>query len=67
MVTVGLLDSYAGMIILQRSVMGDFMYTNFFKAIPNTLIEAAKLDGATEMQSSTLPESFCRCANRLRR
>jgi multiple sugar transport system permease protein len=48
---VGLLDSYAGMIIPTAiSLWAIFMYTNFFKAIPDTLIEAAKLDGATEMQ-----------------
>lgn len=47
---VGLLDSYAGMIIPTAiSLWAIFMYTNFFKAIPDTLIEAAKLDGATEM------------------
>lgn len=26
------------------------MYTNFFKAIPDTLIEAAKLDGASDLK-----------------
>ena len=48
---VGLLDSYVGMIIPTAiSLWAIFMYTNFFKAIPDALIEAAKLDGATEMQ-----------------
>lgn len=48
---VGLLDSYAGMIIPTAiSLWAIFMYTNFFKAIPDTLIEAAKLDGASELQ-----------------
>lgn len=47
----GLLDSYAGMIIPTAiSLWAIFMYTNFFKAIPDALIEAAKLDGATELQ-----------------
>ncbi|WP_317913836.1 carbohydrate ABC transporter permease [Carnobacterium maltaromaticum] len=47
---VGLLDSYAGMIIpTVMSLWAIFMYTNFFKAIPDTLIEAAKLDGAKEL------------------
>ncbi|RXA70526.1 carbohydrate ABC transporter permease [Enterococcus casseliflavus] len=47
----GFLDSYAGMIIPTAiSLWAIFMYTNFFKAIPDTLIEAAKLDGATELQ-----------------
>ncbi|MGY3748796.1 carbohydrate ABC transporter permease [Vagococcus acidifermentans] len=47
---VGLLDSYAGMIIPTAiSLWAIFMYTNFFKAIPDALIEAAKLDGATDI------------------
>lgn len=47
---VGLLDSYAGMIIpTALSLWAIFMYTNFFKAIPDTLIEAAKLDGANDL------------------
>ncbi|EOT40264.1 MULTISPECIES: carbohydrate ABC transporter permease [Enterococcus] len=48
---IGLLDSYAGMIIPTAiSLWAIFMYTNFFKAIPDALIEAAKLDGASELQ-----------------
>ncbi|MHC5227048.1 carbohydrate ABC transporter permease [Enterococcus sp. LJL99] len=48
---VGLLDSYAGMIIpTMISLWAIFMYTNFFKAIPDTLIEAAKLDGASDIK-----------------
>ncbi|MBC2674361.1 carbohydrate ABC transporter permease [Listeria booriae] len=48
---VGLLDTYAGMIIpTMLSMWAIFMYTNFFKAIPDTLIEAAKLDGAGDMK-----------------
>ncbi|MGO3748979.1 carbohydrate ABC transporter permease, partial [Vagococcus salmoninarum] len=31
------------------SLWAIFMYTNFFKAIPDTLIEAAKLDGANDI------------------
>lgn len=46
----GLLDTYAGMIIpTAMSLWAIFMYTNFFKAIPDTLIEAGKLDGASEL------------------
>ncbi len=46
---VGLLDSYSGMIIpTMISLWAIFMYTNFFKAIPDTLIEAARLDGAND-------------------
>ncbi|MBA3925072.1 carbohydrate ABC transporter permease [Listeria rustica] len=48
---VGLLDTYAGMIIpTMMSMWAIFMYTNFFKAIPDTLIEAAKLDGASDLK-----------------
>ncbi|EIA21061.1 carbohydrate ABC transporter permease [Listeria fleischmannii] len=48
---VGLLDSYAGMIIpTALSLWAVFMYTNFFKAIPDTLIEAARLDGASDLK-----------------
>lgn len=48
---IGLLDTYAGMIIpTVVSLWAIFMYTNFFKAIPDALIEAAKLDGANDMK-----------------
>ncbi|MBC2255587.1 carbohydrate ABC transporter permease [Listeria ivanovii] len=48
---MGLLDTYAGMIIpTMLSLWAVFMYTNFFKAIPDTLIEAAKLDGASDLK-----------------
>ncbi|WP_188204280.1 carbohydrate ABC transporter permease [Desemzia incerta] len=48
---IGLTDTYAGMIIpTMVSLWAIFMYTNFFKAVPNSFIEAAKLDGASEMK-----------------
>lgn len=48
---VNLLDSFAGMIIPTAvNMWAIFMYTNFFRAIPDSLIEAAKLDGANEME-----------------
>jgi multiple sugar transport system permease protein len=48
---VGMYDSYWGMILPKAmSLWAVFMYTNFFKAIPDTFIEAAKLDGASELQ-----------------
>jgi multiple sugar transport system permease protein len=48
---VGLYDSYLGMILPKAvSLWAIFMYTNFFRAIPETFIEAAKLDGASEFQ-----------------
>lgn len=46
---VGLIDTYVGMILPGlMNLWAVFMFTNFFKAIPDTLIEAAKLDGAKE-------------------
>ncbi len=46
----GLLDSFAGMIIpTVINMWAIFMYSNFFRAIPDSLIEAAKLDGANDL------------------
>ncbi|HIY56830.1 MAG TPA: carbohydrate ABC transporter permease [Candidatus Tetragenococcus pullicola] len=46
----GLLDSFAGMIIpTVINMLAIFMYSNFFRAIPDSLIEAAKLDGANDL------------------
>ena len=48
---MGLYNTYAGMIIPKAvSLWAIFMYTNFFKAIPNEFIEAAKMDGANNLQ-----------------
>lgn len=48
---VGLYDTYLGLIIPKAvSLWAIFMYTNFFRAIPDTFIEAAKLDGANNLQ-----------------
>ncbi|WP_419881533.1 carbohydrate ABC transporter permease [Peribacillus sp. B-H-3] len=48
---LGMYDSYWGMILPKAlSLWAIFMYTNFFKGIPDTFIEAAKLDGATDLQ-----------------
>lgn len=48
---MGLYDTYWAMILPKAlSLWAIFMYTNFFKAIPNTLIEAARLDGASDLQ-----------------
>ncbi|MDQ6594993.1 carbohydrate ABC transporter permease [Bacillus salipaludis] len=48
---IGMYDSYWGMILPKAvSLWAVFMYTNFFKAIPDTFIEAAKLDGASDLQ-----------------
>ncbi|MDQ8738820.1 carbohydrate ABC transporter permease [Paenibacillus sp. LHD-38] len=48
---VGLYDTYMGMIIPKAvSLWAIFMYTNFFKAVPSTFIEAARLDGASDFK-----------------
>lgn len=48
---IGMYDSYWGMILPKAmSLWAVFMYTNFFRAIPKTFIEAAKLDGASDLQ-----------------
>ena len=48
---MGMYDSYLGMILPKAlSLWAIFMYTNFFRAIPDTFIEAAKLDGASTWQ-----------------
>ncbi|MCT2345041.1 carbohydrate ABC transporter permease [Bacillales bacterium AN1005] len=47
----GLYDTYWAMIIPKAmSLWAVFMYTNFFRAIPDTFLEAAKLDGAGHLQ-----------------
>jgi len=44
---LGLLDSYAGLILpLSASAIAAFFFRQFFKSIPDELLEAAKLDGA---------------------
>jgi multiple sugar transport system permease protein len=48
---VGLYDTYWAMIIPKAvSLWAIFMYTNFFKAVPDAFIEAAKLDGASDFK-----------------
>ncbi len=48
---MGGIDTFAGMILPTCvSLWAVFMYTNFFKTIPQTLIESAKLDGASEFK-----------------
>ncbi|WP_078378746.1 carbohydrate ABC transporter permease [Sutcliffiella halmapala] len=48
---MGLYDTYWGMILPKAlSLWAIFMYTNFFKAIPDTFIESARLDGASDFQ-----------------
>lgn len=46
---MGWINSYQGMIVPTAiSLWAIFMYTNFFKAIPNAVIEAARIDGAND-------------------
>lgn len=48
---VRLTNTFMGMILpTMVSLWAIFMYTNFFKGIPNSLIEAAKLDGASDLK-----------------
>ncbi|GAA0315835.1 carbohydrate ABC transporter permease [Bacillus carboniphilus] len=48
---VGLYDSYLGMILPKAvSLWAIFMYTNFFRAIPDSFIEAARMDGASDLK-----------------
>jgi len=45
---MGLLDTKAGLIIpLIASATGTFFFRQFFKSVPDELLEAARLDGAT--------------------
>ncbi len=44
---LGLLNSYTGLILpLIASATGTFFFRQFFKSIPNEMIEAARIDGA---------------------
>ena len=45
---LGLLDTHAGLIIpLIASATGTFFFRQFFRSVPDELLEAARLDGAT--------------------
>ncbi|MDF2888770.1 MAG: binding-protein-dependent transport system inner rane component [Lacrimispora sp.] len=46
-----LANHYLGMILpLVISIWGIFMYINYFKTVPSTVFEAAKIDGASDMK-----------------
>lgn len=46
-----LANSYLGMILpLSISIWGIFMYLNYFKTVPDSVFEAAKIDGAGEVR-----------------
>jgi len=45
---MGLLDSYTGLIVpLIASATGTFFFRQFFRSVPDELLEAARLDGAS--------------------
>ena len=47
MSSLGLLNSYAGLIVpLLASATGTFYFRQFFKSVPDELLEAARIDGA---------------------
>ena len=49
--SLGLLNSYTGLILpLIASATGTFFFRQFFKSIPNELLEAARIDGAGPVQ-----------------
>ena len=48
---LGLLNSYTGLILpLIASATGTFFFRQFFKSVPNELLEAARIDGAGPVQ-----------------
>lgn len=54
MVTKPLANTYMGMILPTAiSIWAIFMYINYFKTLPNAVFEAAKIDGATDLQIIT--------------
>lgn len=51
MISKPLVNTYAGMILpMSISVWAIFMYINYFVTVPNEVFEAAKIDGASEIQ-----------------
>ncbi len=52
---LGLLNSYTGLIVpLLASATGTFYFRQFFKSIPEELLEAARIDGAVRSSSSLM-------------
>ena len=48
---LGMLNTYSGLIVpLIASATGTFFFRQFFKSVPNELIEAARIDGAGPFQ-----------------
>ncbi len=61
MIVKPLANHYSGMILpLVISVWGIFMYINYFKTVPKSVFEAAKIDGASDwriLRSIALPST----------
>ncbi|WAA08554.1 carbohydrate ABC transporter permease [Fervidibacillus albus] len=52
--SLGMYDTYWAMILPKAvSLWAIFMYTNYFRSIPNEVIEAAKIDGAGQLKIIT--------------
>lgn len=55
-----MLDSYAGLTLpLMASATATFLFRQFFMTLPDELVEAARIDGASPMRFSAT--SCCRC------
>jgi sn-glycerol 3-phosphate transport system permease protein len=55
-----MLDSYAGLTLpLMASATATFLFRQFFMTLPDELIEAARIDGASPMRFFAI--SCCRC------
>ena len=49
--SLGMYNSYLGMIIPKAmSIWAIFMYTNFFRSVPQEVIDSARVDGASELR-----------------
>jgi ABC-type glycerol-3-phosphate transport system permease component len=54
MVNIGLINSYQGVILIYTGLLlpfSIFLLTNFFREVPDSLLEAAAIDGATTFKS----------------
>ena len=61
---LGLVNTYGGAIVpAMASIFGIFLVRQFARGIPDDLLEAARIDGASELRD--LPaRSSCRCSRR---
>jgi sn-glycerol 3-phosphate transport system permease protein len=58
---MGLTNTYTGLIVpLIASATGTFFFRQFFKSVPDELLEAARIDGAGPSSSSSTSWSRCR-------